>query len=434
MGSTKLRAVVYTLGILGLYGTWGRTIVDGTLLRLLNALHGRKPFIMPGTTAEPLRTSITGVYWPIDYLLNMLILFFWEAVDGSHPTTSAVALYFAGQHLSIVTLLYVDSLRYGNAGKWTIGYVALETVFRRRSDVHVLTKLDGVFFLFTACGYCPTNYYTVLYRATLWLLIFQLTAIGTSGPWFAKLYCSASPLSQTILPLPEYLSLHLASPTSILLLPFAATISYIIPIILMALRSPSVVSHNFKQLAIALWNVFPLVMTATHWLLRQVLSFLGLSSTFQLKDQPSKAQHLQAIRITYAFSLTISCACHISIMAISAASVFFPMMFAPAYRSAFRPGKLLLPPTSWTPVSTFGEGGLGFMKWDETIGYACMLFVAGVTFRQAQDRIGQQQGWGLYYAMIVGCIIGGPGSAALAISWAKDEMLVAVKNMEKAQD
>ena len=201
----------------------------------------------------------------------------------------------------------------------------------------------------------------------------------------------------------------------------------------MALRSPSIVSHNSKQLAIALWNVFPLVMTATQWLLRQMLSFLGLSRSLHLPGQPTEAQHLQALRITYAFSLTISCTCHIGITAISAASVLFPMMFAPAYRSAFRPGKLLLPPTSWTPVSTFGEGDLGFMKWDETIGYACMLFVAGVTFRQAQDRIGQQPGWALYYAMFTGCIIGGPGSTALAISWAKDEMLVAAKEVEKAQ-
>ena len=267
----------------------------------------------------------------------------------------------------------------------------------------------------------------------MWLLIFQLTAIGTSGPWFAALYLSASPLSNATLSLPEYLSLHLASPTSILLLPISATISYIIPVILMALRSPSIVSHNSKQLTIALWNVFPLVMTATQWLLGQMLSFLGLSRTLQLTDRPTKAQHLQALRITYAFSLTISCTCHIGITAISAASVFFPMMFAPAYRSTFRPGKLLLPPTSWTPVSTFGEGDLGFMKWDETIGYACMLLVAGVTFRQAQDRIGQQQGWGLYCAMFTGCIIGGPGSTALAISWAKDEMLVAMKEVEKAQ-
>lgn len=84
-------------------------------------------------------------------------------------------------------------------------------------------------------------------------------------------------------------------------------------------------------------------------------------------------------------------------------------------------------------MSTFGEGDLGFMKGDEAIEYACMLCVAEVTCRQAQDRLGQQQGGGLYYAMITECIVGGSGSTALAISWAKDEMLVAAKEVEKAQ-
>ena len=103
--------------------------------------------------------------------------------------------------------------------------------------------------------------------------------MGTLGPWFAASYLSASPLSKTTLPLPEYLSLRLASPASVLLLPILATVSYIIPVVPMALRPPSVVSHNSKQLAIALWNVIPLVMTATQWLLRQMPSILGLSRT-----------------------------------------------------------------------------------------------------------------------------------------------------------
>lgn len=111
------------LGILGFYSTWGRTIIDGTLARLLTALHDSKPFCLSGTH-EPLQTHITGLYWPVDYLLNLLILFFWEAVDGSHPTTSLVGFYFAGQHLSIVVAHYVDSYRRGNAKRWVIGYVS----------------------------------------------------------------------------------------------------------------------------------------------------------------------------------------------------------------------------------------------------------------------------------------------------------------------
>lgn len=116
----RLKAALYVLAALGLYGTWGRTILDGTLERLLTALRHGHLHIMSGTN-EPLLTSITGIYWPVDCLLDILILFFWEAADGSHPSTTLVALYFAGQHLCIVVLLYIDSLRSGNRDKWKIG-------------------------------------------------------------------------------------------------------------------------------------------------------------------------------------------------------------------------------------------------------------------------------------------------------------------------
>ncbi|KAL8813306.1 MAG: hypothetical protein Q9223_001383 [Gallowayella weberi] len=119
MGTTKWKAVIFVLAGLGLYGTWGRSAIDGSLMHLQSALHKDGPHLMSGTK-EPLIRQITGI-WPIDYFLDVLILFFWEVVDGSHPATSLVSLYFAGQLFSLVATLYVDSLRYGNRKEWRIG-------------------------------------------------------------------------------------------------------------------------------------------------------------------------------------------------------------------------------------------------------------------------------------------------------------------------
>lgn len=116
----RLTAALYVLAAIGFYGTWGRTMLDGTLRRLFTALHHDQQHTMSGTN-EPLLRTITGIYWPIDYLLDVLILFFWEAADGSHPSTTLVALYFVGQHLSIAIVLYIDSLRSGNRKLWKIG-------------------------------------------------------------------------------------------------------------------------------------------------------------------------------------------------------------------------------------------------------------------------------------------------------------------------
>jgi len=117
--NTKAKRVLYMFAILGLYNTWGRSAIDGTLTSLLKALHGPKPYTLPGTDCA-LKTSITGIRWPIDYFLDVLIVFFWQAVDGSHPTTSAIGIYFLGQYTSILTCFYIDSFRLGNARSWKL--------------------------------------------------------------------------------------------------------------------------------------------------------------------------------------------------------------------------------------------------------------------------------------------------------------------------
>jgi len=110
--ASNVKFILYTLGLLGTLGTWGRAAGDGTLVHLFHALHGPKEYVLPGT-ASLLRRSLTRIYWPIDYLLDVLIVFFWEAVDGSHPGTSAIGVYFLGQLFPILVAFYMDYFRQG---------------------------------------------------------------------------------------------------------------------------------------------------------------------------------------------------------------------------------------------------------------------------------------------------------------------------------
>lgn len=112
-GSQSTRKILYVLGLLGIIGTWGRAAADGTLLHLFHALHRADEYILPGAKVA-LRKSFTGIYWPIDYLLDVLIIFFWEAVDGSHPATSAIGIYFLGQLFAILVAFYIDCFRAGH--------------------------------------------------------------------------------------------------------------------------------------------------------------------------------------------------------------------------------------------------------------------------------------------------------------------------------
>lgn len=110
-----LRPLLYVIGLIGILGTWGRTALDGTLVNLFVALHGSDDYNLPGTD-NLLRRSFTGIYWPIDYLLDVLVVFFWEAVDGSHPATSTIGVYFLAQLFPILVAFYMNCFRQGRQG------------------------------------------------------------------------------------------------------------------------------------------------------------------------------------------------------------------------------------------------------------------------------------------------------------------------------
>ena len=102
-----------SLSAYAFYATWGISLWDGTLNHMLDIRGAAIPLI-PGTK-EPLRLHFTGIA-PIDYWYTIMVLFFWEAVDGSHPATSLTGIYFLGQLVGIWTLVYVEGNRIGNQG------------------------------------------------------------------------------------------------------------------------------------------------------------------------------------------------------------------------------------------------------------------------------------------------------------------------------
>lgn len=110
MGTSRVVPALLGLSAFAFYITWGASLSNGTLDRMLHIRGAAVPCI-PGTH-EPLRLRFTGIA-PIDYWCTIMVLFFWEAVDGSHPTTSMNGIYFLGQLVGIWTLVWVEGIRRG---------------------------------------------------------------------------------------------------------------------------------------------------------------------------------------------------------------------------------------------------------------------------------------------------------------------------------
>ncbi|KAJ5329224.1 hypothetical protein N7452_009614 [Penicillium brevicompactum] len=382
---TQLKTTLYLLSALGTYHTWGRSILDGSFSHLLTALHGPNlPYLLPETNS-PLLTRITGIYWPVDYLLNILVVFFWEAVDGSHPATSAVGIYFLAQYMSVLTGIYVDSARQNQ-----------------------------------------------LVRTTLWLLLFQMTAVACTGPFWALWCLSDSPLityGSTIPPSFEELRIKFSSPLRqiILVLP-SLILGYLFPAVMMALSSPSLVSNHFQQLALAAWNIFPIFVFFVMQIFQYIFPLSWGEEEGSGKQFATYPSTRITLRIVYAVSLLFSFSVHIGLLSISLTTIIFPTLWASETLQEFRPGRLLIPPVTITPAKTVGDGVHSFFLWDQVFGYTVGILVAWLQLHTVLVARGWfHQRWPrtkVLVGVVGGVLITGPGVVCLGLNWIRDELLL----------
>ena len=112
---TSVKVALVFLAAGAYYATWYLFLNNGTIDHITKTLDVG-PQLLPGTN-EPLRTVYTGVP-AIDHQLTVLVLLFWEAVDGSNPAASLFCFLVAMQVACGWGLLMIESLRHGN--RWTL--------------------------------------------------------------------------------------------------------------------------------------------------------------------------------------------------------------------------------------------------------------------------------------------------------------------------
>ncbi|KAH7330450.1 hypothetical protein BKA65DRAFT_539587 [Rhexocercosporidium sp. MPI-PUGE-AT-0058] len=370
--SPSLRWTLYTLGFLGFYGTWIRSGLNGTLSILFRSLH------VTGTllgSELPLKTRITGIYWPLDYLLDMLIAFFWQAVDGSHPSTSLFALYFAAQHIAVIVSMYVDSYKSNRVQSWKLS-------------------------------------------PTLWLYVFQATAVATSGPWFMLFTLAATEASTSF-------NTSKANAGSISFIPLTVLFGYILLVFGMAIPSTgtrAIVSSGTQQVAVAIWNVFPIFTGLLQWTFQTLFSSSAVSNATSQQSSRNNEALLSALRRTYAFAIFCSFAAHAAVLAITFSTIMFPTMFSQSAIQLLHPRIIFTLPLSHAEVFSMGAGALQFLQWDLFIGFTTVLIPAVVKYRRMQASAGNEENLaGFSLKALAAVLLFGPGAAFLRFKWLDDE-------------
>lgn len=197
-------------------------------------------------------------------------------------------------------------------------------------------------------------------------------------------------------------------------------LGYMLPSFAMVAPSP------YQQALITLWQPFPLWVTLIATLvLRPLFSSSSSSSPSTLTPQQSYA----AASSAHLFALLLAAIPHAAALSISLAAHFFPQLFAPATAASLHPARVFLPKLSTDPAAAavpLAEGVLRFMQWDEAVSTAATVVWAATVYLRDTRISGGGGRFGIVGVAVraVGwTAVGGPAAAAVALVWARDEVV-----------
>ena len=107
-GTIMALCLIYAFGLNSMYGLVYRNGYINALIKL--RYHG--PHVLPGSNT-PILTTFTGLR-PLDQILTLAGVLFANINDGSTPQLSLYAFHFAGQLVSIFTVVMIEGRRRGN--------------------------------------------------------------------------------------------------------------------------------------------------------------------------------------------------------------------------------------------------------------------------------------------------------------------------------
>ena len=209
-------------------------------------------------------------------------------------------------------------------------------------------------------------------------------------------------------------------------IPPAAACAFILPSVLASLPAPAAVSGDVKQILMAAWQPLPLWAGVLAYVFRYVLSVVVPARSVQRL----RAHPLAAPRALYALSLAGGLAARAGSLAISATATLFPTLFTPEAAAELAVIRVFWPVTALhtTPVHSAAEGVLLLLQWDWAVGSAVSLARAAVLFGTANRAMGKVvDEWLLLGAVVGGTALLGPGGCVVALTWARDELVLSGK-------
>lgn len=205
------------------------------------------------------------------------------------------------------------------------------------------------------------------------------------------------------------------------------------PAVLMVLPAPSMISYDFKQNMMSLWQIFPINKALLYAILSFSLPLLRRPEPGTSKKQSSSMANL---RLGYVVAFAAAAVTRIATMTIIAVNTLFPTVFAPEYRGVFGASRVLQV-ASVTPAfkpATIGQAMLLMLQFDEGCS-GLALVVWAVTMYLQQDTASKSLGrWaGLIGSALAAWVFAGYAGIGVLAIWARDEIVMSNEADDEAK-
>jgi hypothetical protein len=188
-------------------------------------------------------------------------------------------------------------------------------------------------------------------------------------------------------------------------------IGYISLLLLASLPAPGIISYDFKQQIIALWQGWPISVSLLIWLLQGPIH----------KPQQGKTESTAAtLKYTYAFAFGCPALCHMVVVGISVLSPSQVPLPEALHSTDLYPGSVFFPGLPWGEqrVESLEEGILRFLHWDYTLSaLAILLWCSAVYYRHEERGINRVT---LSLRVATLAVFCGPCSVAIGLCWRDD--------------
>lgn len=271
---------------------------------------------------------------------------------------------------------------------------------------------------------------TSLSSLAVWGILMQTIGFAVLFPLYLCLHLFTSPLvvtNSTKGAPPSLANMMLIPIGDLQALPISVTLGYTLPIVLMSLPSPAIISFDTHQLFMSLWQIYPIPVALLQMSLAPLLTaiFPPRSKYHSAADRNSHL--LLYLRGTYIFAFAFASITHVATLTLSVSSLLIPSIFQPTIVPFLHPQLVFLPPAPYTstPVATMGDGLLNFFLYDEYIGFLATIIWAVTVNHNAHKGTDTWAELLSLWGKIAGLtLVTGPASAVVWLLWERDEQVL----------